>query len=96
MSGRLPMLRRFASVGLAAVALSLPLVAGCSGGPSQEELSLLEQKRLAAEAAEKQVVELRAEKSRLERLVAEKRAEKQALQEKLQAVRNAVSDWPSN
>ena len=96
MSGRLPTLRKFASVGLAAAALSLPLLAGCAGGPSQEELSLLEGKRLAAEAAEKQVVELRAERSRLERLVAEKRAEKKALQEKLESVRNAVADWPSN
>jgi outer membrane murein-binding lipoprotein Lpp len=96
MSGRLPKLRTFASVGLAAIALSLPLVAGCAGGPSQEELSLLDQKRLATEAAENKVVQLKADKARLERLVADKRAEKKALQEKLAIVRNAVADWPSN
>jgi ribosomal protein L9 len=76
------------------VALSLPLVVGCAGGPSQEELSLLEEKRMTAEAAEKKVVELKAEKARLERMIAEKKADKQALQEKLEAVSTAVANWP--
>ena len=96
MSCRLPKLRRLSSVGLAAAALSLALLAGCAGGPSQEELSLLEGKRLAAEAAEMKVVELKAEKARLERRVAEKRADKKALQQRLEAVTSAVANWPSN
>lgn len=96
MSRRLPFIRRFISLGLTTVALSLPLVVGCAGGPSQEELSLLEEKRMAAEAAEKQVVELKAEKARLERKVAEKQAEQKAQQEKLETVRAALATWPKN
>ena len=96
MSRRLPFIRRFSSLGLTAVALSLPLVVGCARGPSQEELSLLDGKRMAAEAAEKQVVELKAEKARLERKIAEKNAEKKARQEKLETVRAAVINWPED
>ena len=92
---RLPKLRRLSSVGLAAVVLSLPLV-GCAGGPSQEELSLLEENRMAAEAAENKVVELKADVARLERKIAEKRAQKKALQVKLDAVSGAVTNWSSN
>ena len=95
MSRRLPFIRRFSSLGLTAVALSLPLVVGC-GGPSPEEMSLLEEKRIAAEAAEKQVVELKAQKARLERKIAEKKAEKKARQEKLETVRAAVINWPED
>lgn len=95
MSCCLPKLWRLSSVGLAAVALSLPLMVGCAGGPSQEELSLLEEKQMAAQSAEKQVIELKAEKARLERKIAEKRAEKKALQDKLESVRSAVANWPS-
>jgi hypothetical protein len=94
MSRPLPLIRRLSSLGLTVVALSLPLVVGCAGGPSQEELSLLEEKRMTAEAAEKKVVELKAGKARLERMIAEKKAEKQALQEKLEAVSTAVANWP--
>jgi len=82
-----------ASVGLTVAALSLPLVVGCAGGPSQEELSLLEEKGLAAEAAEKKVAELKAEKARLERKLAEKKAEKKALEDKKAAVKAAVAEW---
>ncbi|MBT4501550.1 MAG: hypothetical protein HOC74_27725 [Gemmatimonadetes bacterium] len=49
---------------------------------------------MTAEAAEKKVVELKAEKARLERMIAEKKADKQALQEKLEAVSTAVANWP--
>jgi len=94
MSRPLPLIRKLSSLGLTVVALSLPLVVGCAGGPSQEELGLLEEQRMAAEAAEKKVVELKAEKARLERMVAEKKAEKQAIQEKLDAVSTAVANWP--
>ena len=96
MSCRLPKLRRMSSAGLAAAAFSLVLLVGCAGGPSQEELGLLEEKRQSAEAAEMQVVELKAEKARLERKVAERRSEKKALQAKLEKVSSAVADWPSN
>ena len=96
MSRRLPFIRRFSSLGLTAVALSLPLVVGCARAPSQEELSLLEGKRMAAEAAEKQVVELKAEKARLERKVAEKKAEKKAQQEKLETTRAALAERPKD
>lgn len=96
MSHHRPDCRRFSSLGVAVAALYLPLVIGCAGGPSQEELSLLEGKRLSMEAAEKQVVELRAEKARLERKIAERQATRQALQEKLEAVRAAVTNWPED
>jgi ribosomal protein L9 len=78
------------------VALSLPLVVGCAGGPSQEEISLLEEKRMAAEAAEKQIVELKAEKARLERKIAEKKAEKKAQQEKLSGAKAALAKRPKD
>jgi len=93
MSRPLPLIRKLSSLGLTVVALSLPLVVGCDGGPSQEEKGLLEEKRMAAEIAEKKVVELKAEKARLERMIAEKKADKQALQEKLETVSSAVANW---
>jgi outer membrane murein-binding lipoprotein Lpp len=93
MNRHLPFTRRLCSLGLTAAALSLTLVVGCARGPSQEEMSLLEEKRVAAEAAEKKVTELKAEKARLERKIAEKKAQKQALQEKKEAVEAAVANW---
>jgi len=93
MSCRLSKLRRLSSVGLAAVAFSLPLVVGCARGPSQKELGLLDQKRQAVEAAEKKVVELKAEKARLERVVQEKQAKKDSLEKRLETVQSAVANW---
>ena len=61
-------------------ALAIAFVAGCAGGPSEKELSLLEQQKQAMEASEKTAAEKKAEKARLERRLAEKRAEKQALE----------------
>ena len=84
--------RKYFLLGWAVAALSLPLLAGCAGGPSQEELSLLEEKRLAAEAAEKKVAEKKAEKARLERKVAEKKAAKKAAEERRDATKAALSE----
>lgn len=91
---RLLFIQRLASLGIFVAALFL--VVGCAGAPSQEELSLLEEKRLTAEAAEQKVVELKADKARLERKLAEKKAEKQALEEKLQTVKATVANWPED
>ncbi|NKB71002.1 MAG: hypothetical protein GKR89_28355 [Candidatus Latescibacteria bacterium] len=72
--------------------LALALVTGCSRGPSQEELSSLEQQRMAAEAAEKKVAEKKAEKARLERQVAEKKATKAAAQKRQEATKAALTE----
>ena len=72
---------------------SLAVVAGCSSGPSEKELSLLEERRMAMEAAEKQVAQNKAEKARLERQLANKKAELQALERKLaETKKNLASD----
>lgn len=96
MSCRLLSTKRLSFFGLAVAAFAVLSVSGCSRGPSQQELSLLEEKRLAAEAAEKKVANLKSEQARLERKLAEKKAEKKALEEKLQAVEAAVSEWPED
>ena len=90
MSYRVRRVRR----GLFAIALvSMAVVAGCSSGPSEKELSLLEERRMAMEAAEKQVAQKKAEKARLERQLANKKAELQALERKLaETQENLASD----
>ena len=67
---------------LCVAALAVAFMAGCAGGPSEKELSLLEQQKQATEAAEKTVAQKKAEKARLERQLAEKKAEKKALEKK--------------
>ena len=80
MSYRVRRVRR----GLFAIAFaSLAVVAGCSTGPSEKELSLLEERRMAMEADEKQVAQKKAEKARLERQLANEKAELQSLEAKL-------------
>ena len=70
--------------GLFAIALaSMAVVVSCSTGPSEKELSLLEEQRMAMEAAEKQVARKKAENARLERQLANKKAELQSLESKL-------------
>ena len=76
---------------VAVTALALSLFAGCAGGPSEEELSVLEQKRQAMSAAQQQVGDKQAEKARLERNVAEKQATKKALGEKKAATDAALA-----
>ena len=66
--------RRLTAVGFAATMLSLPLVFGCAGGPSQEELSNIEEQRKVVAAAENKVADLKADKAQLERKLAEKKA----------------------
>ncbi len=88
---RLPIGKYF-FLGLVATALSLPLLSGCARGPSQEELSALEEKRQAVKAANKQVQEKKAEKAHLERKVAEKKATKKALEEKRAATKVALAE----
>ena len=72
--------------------LALGLIAGCSSGPSQQELSALEAQRQDMVAAEDQVAQKKAEKARLERRLADKKAEKKALeQKKAEAEQNLAS-----
>ena len=72
--------------------LSLSLLAGCSFGPSQEEMSLLDQRRQAVEAREKMVDQKKAEKARLERKLAEKKAEQKALADKLAKTKSNLTN----
>ena len=82
----------YSFLGLITAAFSILLLSGCSRGPSQEELSLLEEKRQAVEAAQKQVDEKKAEKARLERKVAEKKTTIEALKEKRDATKAALAE----
>ena len=82
----------YSFLGLITVAFSISLLSGCSRGPSQEELSLLEEKRQAVEAAQKQIDEKKAEKARLERKVAEKKTAQKALEEKRDATKAALAE----
>jgi septal ring factor EnvC (AmiA/AmiB activator) len=68
---------------LGAAALALAFTVGCAGGPSQKELSALEQKRQATESAENLVAEKKAEKARLERTLAERKDEKKSQENRL-------------
>ena len=67
---------------LGVTAMSLAFLVGCAGGPSQKELSLLDEQRQSVEAVEAKVAQKKAEKARLERKLAEKKAEKKALETK--------------
>ena len=82
----------YSFLGLITVAFSISLLSGCSRGPSQEELSLLEEKRQAVEAAQKQIDEKKAEKARLERKVAEKKTTQKALEEKRDATKATLAE----
>ncbi len=79
------------SLGLALLAVALPLVVGC-GGVSQEEMDALEKQRQTTLAAEDKVAELQAEKARLERNLAEQQATKQALEDKLAATKTNLAN----
>ena len=82
--------RKYSLLGFVFVVLALPLI-GC-GGVSEEEMSLLEQQRQAAVAAEKKLETTKAEKARLERRLADKQAEKKALEKKKAAVEMALAE----
>ena len=79
------------SLGLALLAVALPLVVGC-GGVSQEEMDALEKQRQTTLAAEDKVAELQAEKARLERNLAEQQATKQALEDKRAATKTNLAN----
>ena len=79
------------SLGLALLAVALPLVVGC-GGVSQEEMDALEKQRQTTLAAEDKVAELPAEKARLERNLAEQQATKQALEDKRVATKTNLAN----
>ncbi len=79
------------SLGLALLAVALPLVVGC-GGVSQEEMDALEKQRQTTLAAEDKVAKLQAGKARLERHLAEQQATKQALEDKLAATKTNLAN----
>jgi len=79
------------SLGIALVAVALPLMAGC-GGVSQEEMDALEKQRQTTVAAEQKVSELKADKARLERKLAERQATKKALRDKLAATKRNLAN----
>ena len=85
---RFPTLR---SLGIALVAVAVPLMAGC-GGVSQEEMDALEKQRQTTVAAEQKVSELKADKARLERKLAERQATDKALRDKLAATKRNLAN----
>ena len=85
---RFPTLR---SLGIALAVVALPLMAGC-GGVSQEEMDALEKQRQTAVAAEQKVSELKADKARLERKLAERQATNKALRDKLAATKRNLAN----
>ena len=82
--------RRVLVVVLAFSMLALPLLTGCTKHPSPEELSQLDEARMAAEAAEKKLEEKQNEKAQLEAELAQKKADLEALKEKRAAVESKV------
>ncbi len=85
---RFPTLR---SLGIALAVVALPLMAGC-GGVSQEEMDALEKQRQTTVAAEQKVSELKADKARLERKLAERQATNKALRDKLAATKRNLAN----
>ena len=85
---RFPTLR---SLGIALAVVALPLMAGC-GGVSQEEMDALEKRRQTTVAAEQKVSELKADKARLERKLAERQATDKALRDKLAATKRNLAN----
>ena len=79
------------SLGIALVAVALPLVVGC-GGVSQEEMDASEKQRQTTVSAEQKVSELKADKARLERKLAERQATKKALRDKLAATKRNLAN----
>ena len=79
------------SLGIALVAVAVPIMAGC-GGVSQEEMDALEKQRQTTVAAEQKVSELKADKARLERKLAERQATKKALRDKLAATKRNLAN----
>ena len=81
----------FRSLGIALAAVALPLMAGC-GGVSQEEMDASEKQRQTTVSAEQKVSELKADKARLERKLAERQATKKALKDNLAATKRNLAN----
>jgi hypothetical protein len=92
MSRRLSKLSKLPLSGIAVAALTLFLLAGCSRGPSQKEMSLLEEKQRSALKVEQIVAQKKAQKAQLERKLAEKNADKEALEQRSTATRSAITE----
>jgi septal ring factor EnvC (AmiA/AmiB activator) len=75
--------------------MSLALLVGCAGGPSQKELSLLDEQQQSVEAVEAKVAKKKAEKARLERKLASKKAEKKALETKSAQTKANLAAMPA-
>ncbi len=68
------------------------LLAGWWGGPSQKEMSLLDEQMKAAESAESTLAAKKAEKDRLESTIANKKAAKSDLETKKAETLRNLSD----
>ena len=77
---------------LVAASLCTAFLAGCSGGPSQKEMSLLDEQMKATESAESTLAAKKAEKARLESTVAKKKAAKSDLEKKKAETLRNLSD----
>jgi len=64
-----------AIVMISLLAGAVPLLSGCSSGPSADELAQLDQLKAETESLKKQVAEMQAEKQSLESQIAQKREE---------------------
>lgn len=73
-------------------ALALVSMSGCSRQPKQEELLQLKEARMAAEAAEKKLAELRAERIKLEATLEAKKEELRKAQEERDAAKAKLGE----
>ena len=79
-------------LGVLAVALSIFVAVGCSMGPSQKELDVLEERRQAMVSAEATVAAKQSEKASLERKLGDRKAEKQASMERKAATKANLAE----
>ena len=77
---------------LITVAACTALLAACSGGPSQKEMSLLEEQLKTTEAAEHKLAGKKAEKAGLESQLARQKMAKSALEKKKAETLRNLSD----
>jgi len=77
---------------LITASLCTVLLAGCSGGPSQKEMGLLDEQMKAAESAERTLSGKKDEKARLESTVGNKKADKSDLEKKKSETLRNLSD----
>ena len=77
---------------LVTASASTALLVACAGGPSQKEMSVLDEQIKATESAESMLAAKKAEKARLESLVAKKKAAKSDLEKKKAETLRNLSD----